>query len=170
VWRGGREIELTATARRVARYDRMRNRYDVAPRYVVHAGLVFMPLEAELLKMFGRNWPQNANRDLVWHQLFREAEQPEEADREVIVLVRVLRHSVNSQMSFAGPVAVESINGRPIRSLEDVIEAFDSGEGRFDEIVFEGDAGIEALDREKARAAHEEILQQYAITHDCRLQ
>jgi S1-C subfamily serine protease len=170
VWREGREVELTATARRVARYDRMRNRYDVAPRYVVHTGLVFMPLEAELLKMFGRNWPQSANRDLVWHQLFREAEQPEEADREVIVLVRVLRHSVNSQMSFAGPVAVESINGVPIRSLEDVIEAFESGEGRFDEIVFEGDAGIEALDRKRARAAHEEILQQYAITHDCRLQ
>ncbi len=169
VWRGGREVALTAIAGRVARYDRMRNRYDVAPRYVVHAGLVFMPLEAELLKMFGHNWAQNANRDLVWHQLFREAERPEEADREVVVLVRVLRHSVNSQMSFAGPVAVEAINGLPIRSLEDVVEAFGSSEGRFDAIVFEGDAGIEALDREEARAAHEEILQQYAITHDRRL-
>jgi hypothetical protein len=73
-------------------------------------------------------------------------------------------------MSFAGPVAVEAINGLPIRSLEDVVEAFESGEGRFDDIVFEGDAGIEALDRKKARAAHEEILQQYAISHDCRLQ
>jgi S1-C subfamily serine protease len=169
VWRGGREVELTATACRVARYDNMRNRYDVAPRYVVHAGLVFMPLEAELLKMFGRNWAQNANRDLVWHQLFREAEHPEEADREVIVLVRVLRHSVNSQLGFTSPVAVEAINSLPIRSLEDVVEAFDSCEGRYDEIVFEGDAGIEALDREKAQAAHEEILQQYAITHARRL-
>ena len=169
VWRDGGELQLTATARRVGRYDRMRNRYDVAPRYVVHAGLVFMPLEAELLKMFGRNWAQNANRDLVWHQLFREAERPEEADREVVVLVRVLRHSVNSQMSFAGPVAVEAINGVPVRSLEDVVTAFASGEGRFDEIVFEGYAGIEALDREKAAAAHEEILRQYAITHDRKL-
>ena len=37
---------------------------------------------------------------------------------------------------------------------------------KIDEIVFEGDAGIEALDREKARAAHEDILQQYAISRD----
>jgi S1-C subfamily serine protease len=169
VWRDGREIGLTATARRVQRYDRMRNRYDVAPRYVVHAGLVFMPLQLELLKMFGRSWPQNAPPDLVWHQLFREAEKPEEADREVIVLVRVLRHPVNSRMNFFGPVAVEAINGRPIRSLEDVIEAFDSDGGPFDKIVFEGDAGIEALDRRRARAAHEEILEQYAITSDRRL-
>ena len=128
-----------------------------------------MPLDAELLKMFGRNWAQSANRDLVWHHLFREAERPEEADREVIVLMRVLRHPINSQMGFSGPVGVEAINGLPIRSLEDVVEAFDLGEGRFDEIVFEGDAGIEALDRAEAKAAHEEILQQYAISRDRKL-
>jgi hypothetical protein len=128
-----------------------------------------VPLDAEVLKMFGRNWPQSADRDLVWHQLFREAERPEEADREVIVLMRVLRHPVNSQMAFNGPVAVEAINGLPIRSLEDVVTAFGSGEDRFDEIVFEGDAGIEALDREKAKAAHEEILEQYAISRDRKL-
>jgi S1-C subfamily serine protease len=169
VWRDREEQGLAATARRIPRYDRQRNRYDVGPRYVVHAGLLFMPLDAELLKMFGRNWAQNANRDLVWHQLFREAERPEEADREVIVLVRVLRHPVNSQFGFGGPVAVDAINGLAIRSLEDVVEAFSSGEGRFDEIVFEGDAGIEALDREEAKAAHEEILQQYAISRDRKL-
>jgi len=169
VWRDGTEHELEATAVRIPRYDGLRNRYDVGPRYVVHAGLVFMPLDAELLKMFGRNWAQSANRDLVWHHLYREAERPEEADREVIVLVRVLRHRINSQMGFNGPVAVEAINGRPIRSLEDVVAAFEEGEGRYDEIVFEGVAGIEALDRNEAAAAHEEILQQYAISHDRKL-
>lgn len=169
VWRDGTEQVLDAVAQRVPRYDRLRNRYDVAPRYVVHAGLLFMPLDAELLKMFGRNWAQSANRDLVWHHLYRESEEPEEADREVIVLVRVLRHPINSQMGFNGPVGVESINGRPVRSLQDVVEAFEAGEGRFDEIVLEGAAGIEALDRNEAAAAHEEILQQYAISRDRRL-
>jgi len=166
VWRDGGVRELTATARRIARYDRLRNRYDADPRYVVHAGLVFAPLEAELLKLFGRNWPQTADRNLVWHQLYREAERPEEADREVVVLTRILRHPVNAQMGFEGPVAVESINGRPIRSLDDVIPAFAAGGGVYHGIVFEGDAGIEALDRERAEAAHEEILRQYAIPSD----
>jgi S1-C subfamily serine protease len=48
VWRDGGELDLAATARRIPRYDRQRNRYDIGPRYVVHAGLLFMPLEAEL--------------------------------------------------------------------------------------------------------------------------
>jgi S1-C subfamily serine protease len=169
VWRGGRQETLSAPARRIARYDRNRNRYGVAPDYVVYAGLVFMRLEAELLQTLGRGWPQTANRDLVWHQLFREAERPEEADREVIVLTKVLRHAVNSQMAVSLPVAVDEINGRRIRSLADVVEAFGSNRERFHRIDFEGDGGLEALDRERAEAAHPEILRQYAIPHDRKL-
>jgi hypothetical protein len=33
-------------------------------------------------------------------------------------------------------------------------------------IELEGDAGIEAIDRERADAAQAEILRQYAIPHD----
>ena len=168
VWRDGKPLELTAPARRITRYDRNRNRYGVAPDYVVYAGLVFMKLELELLKTMGRGWPQTANRDLVWDQLFREAEQPKEADRETIVLTRVLRHAVNSQMALTPPVGVERINGREVRSLADVSAAFAQNQGRFHTIELEGDEGIEALDRAKAEAAHPEILRQYAIPHDRR--
>ena len=169
VWRDGTEQALQAPARRIARYDRNRNRYGVAPDYVVYAGLVFMRLEVELLKTLGRGWPQSANRDLVWDQLFREAERPEEADREVIVLTRVLRHEVNSQMAMSVPLGVVRINGRPIHSLADVVEAFAANRERFHRIEFEGDGGIEALDRERAEAAQPEILKQYAIPHDRKL-
>ena len=168
VWRGGKELRVEAPARRIARYDKNRNRYGIAPDYVVYAGLVFMKLEVELLKTLGRGWPQTANRDLVWHQLFREAEDPQEADREVIVLTRVLRHAVNSQMSLNTPVGVEKINGQTIRSLADVTKAFSANHDRFHTIELEGDGGIEALDRARAEAAHPEILKQYAIPSDHR--
>ncbi len=166
VWRNGREQALQAVSRRVERFDNKRNRYGVAPRFVIYAGLVFMPLDAELLKTFGRNWPQSADRNLVWHQLFREAERPETADREVIVLTRVLRHAANAQMTFTGPVVVTRINGREIGSLSDVVTALDAGEDRFHRLEFEGAAGIEALERAKTAQAHAQILKQYAIDRD----
>jgi hypothetical protein len=168
VWRGGKELRVEAPARRIARYDRNRNRYGTAPDYVVYAGLVFMKLELELLKTLGRGWPQSANRDLVWHQLFREAEDPQAADRDVIVLTRILRHAVNSQMALGTPVGIERINGQTIRSLADVTHAFSGNQGRFHMIELEGDGGIEALDRARAEAAHPEILKQYAIPSDHR--
>jgi S1-C subfamily serine protease len=165
-WRDGREVSLLATSRRIDRLDSLRNRYGVAPRYVVYAGLVFMPLERELLKIFGRGWVGTADRNLIWHHLYREAEQPETAGREVVVLTRVLRHSVNSQMTFPGPVAVARINGRSLASLADVLPAFEAGSGPFHTIELEGAAGFEALDRAQAEAAHDEILRQYGIARD----
>jgi S1-C subfamily serine protease len=166
VWRDGQEHSLDATSRRIARLENKRNRYGVAPRFVTYAGLVFMPLDTELLKTFGRGWPQSADRNLVWHHLFREAEQPETAEREVVVLVRVLRHAANSQFTFTGPVVVESINGVTLRGLSDVVAAFEGNQERFHRLRFEGAAGIEALDRARADAAHPEILKQYAIPRD----
>ena len=50
-----------------------------------------------------------------------------------------------------------------------MVEAFASNRERFHRIEFEGDGGIEALDRERADAAHPEILRQYAIPHDRKL-
>ncbi len=76
VWRDGKEQSLVATSRHIARLENRRNRYGVAPRFVVYAGLVFMPLDTELLKVWGRSWINTADRNLVWHHLFREAEDP----------------------------------------------------------------------------------------------
>jgi hypothetical protein len=166
VWRDGKEQALTSRSRRIARLDNQRNRYGVAPRYVVYAGLVFMSLDRELMKTFGRGWGASADRNLLWHHLFREAEQPETADREVVVLVRVLRHPVNSQMNFSGPVAVARINGVVVKSLSDVPELLAGNEGRFHTIEYEGAAGLEALDRAQADAAHAQILRQYGIPKD----
>jgi S1-C subfamily serine protease len=166
VFRDGKELSLSAVSRRLVRLDRLRNRYGVAPRYVVYAGLVFMPLERELMKVLGRGGSGAADRNIIWHHLYREAEQPETAEREVVVMTRVLRHSVNSQMTFGGPVAVARINGVALRGLADVPEALQAGQGAFHTIEYEGASGLEALDRARAEEAHPEILNQYGITRD----
>jgi S1-C subfamily serine protease len=166
VWRDGREQDLVAASRHIARLEKRRNRYGVAPRYLVYAGLVFMPLETELLKTYGRGWPGSADRNLVWHHLYREHEQPETAEREVVVLVLVLRHAVNSQMTVTGPLVVERVNGLKLNCLADLAAALAASEGRFHTFEFEGLAGMEALDRARADAAHPEILEQYGVPRD----
>ncbi len=118
VWRDGREQVLTASARRIARYDRSRNRYGVAPHYVVYAGLVFMPLEIAAAEDAR---PRTGRRRPIatWSGTCCSARpsSPSRPTARSIVLTRVLRHAVNSQMALNPPVAVDKINGRPIRSL-----------------------------------------------------
>jgi len=166
VWRDGREQDLVTTSRHIARLETSRNRYGVAPRYLVYAGLVFMPLDRELLKTYGRGWPGAADRGLVWHHLYREYEQPETADREVVVLIRILRHAVNSQVTLNPPLVVEKVNGVTLNGLADLVPALSGNTGRFHIFEFEGLAGMEVLDRAQADAAHPEILRQYGIPRE----
>jgi len=81
-------------------------------------------------------------------------------------MTRVMRHPVNSQMTFPGPAAVARIAGRDIKSLADVLPALEADTGPFLTIELEGAAGFEALDRAQAAAAHAEILKQYGIAKD----
>jgi hypothetical protein len=165
IWRDGKEQELTAKSRRLARGDRQRSQYGKAPRYLVYAGLVFMPLDAEYLRTWG-DWIGMANRELVWHQLFREWEAPQDADREVVVLARVLRHPVNSQMAWTGGVIVKKANGKPISGLADLAEVIAANKEKFHTFEFEANDGVEALDREQADVAHTAIMKTYGIPRD----
>jgi S1-C subfamily serine protease len=167
VWRDGKVVDLTATARSPARSDRHRNRYGVAPRYYVFAGLVFMPLDRELLKTYGEDWRSSAPRPLMWHYAFREAEAPESADDETVVLARVLQHPVNSQMAVRTGV-VARVNDVPIKSLADFAKTVDAArKNRSGFLVLDFEEGEkEALDVAQAEAVHAAIDKAYGITRD----
>jgi len=166
VLRGGEVKNIKAVSRRLNRADRYRGRYGVAPRYLVHAGLVFMPLDAEYLRTFGGDFRATAPRELLWHHFLREWQNPEEADREVVVVSRMLRHPVNSQMVVTQGSIVSRVNGKTIGSLKDLADALDGNSGEFDMFEFEGSNTIEALSAKDARQAHKTIMKTYAITKD----
>jgi hypothetical protein len=170
VWRDGKITDLTATARRIARGDRRRNRYNVAPKYLIYAGLVFMPLDKEYLKTFGDEWPSTAPRKMVWEHFFRESEMPETADDETIILTRVLAHPINSEMTIQNAI-LRKVNGTEVKSINDLALAISSArEKKSPFVVFEYDGDrVEALELTQAEAAHAQILKNYGISRDNRL-
>jgi S1-C subfamily serine protease len=168
--RDGKITEVNTPSRRVARGDRRRNRYNVAPKYYVYAGMVFMPLDREYLKTFGDEWPYSAPRKMIWEHIFREVEKPENADDETIVLTRVLAHPVNSEMDQQVSI-VRKVNGVSVKKLSDLAAAVtEAREKKSRFIVFEYDGGrIEALETAEAESAHAAILKNYGISRDHRL-
>jgi S1-C subfamily serine protease len=168
VWRGGKSVAIDVPIKGYAPFERGRRQYDVLPRYLVHAGLVFQPLDVELLSTWG-NWYQSAPRRLVWNQSFRWSEQPERAADEVVVMTRRLPDQVNSQLAIVRNVVVEEVNGRPIRSLADLAAAFEGNTGPVDRIRFQGQGEVEVVDHAEAQAARQRILDTYGIAKDRRL-
>ena len=167
VWRGGKRMKVQATARRIGRFDRRRLQWGKAPRFVVYAGMVFMPLEVELLRTEGRGWAGKIPRAMAWHYFYKEWEQPDNADDEAVVLARVLQHPVNVEMSV-GRSVVEKINGQSIRSLAELDAAITRARQRpegFLTLEF-SDGFVEAVDLAAAEAAHSEILKTYGVRRD----
>jgi hypothetical protein len=169
IWRAGKEMELSGKARRIPDNDHLRLSYDTRPHYLVYGGMLFMPLDLTLFSVLeGSRHLQNpqVRSNLLWNLVFRAKEQPATSSREVVVMVRIFRHQVNSQMFWTGPVAVSRVNGRDIQSLKDLAESLSANQGPFQTFEFEPFSGLETLDRAKADAAQKEILEQYGITSD----
>lgn len=158
------EVDVPLTAYEVA--DKHGHSYDRLPRYYVYGGLVFVPLDLEMLKTFGAEWPQRADKALLHEFWFRPQSDRAQMQLERVVLLRRLDHAVNANMAWYRNQVVERVNGRTIDGLEDLIEAFESFDGDFHFIEFSNFSRFGVLDRRQADEANAEILRVYGVDRD----
>jgi len=133
--------------------------YDTSPAYYILGGLVFEPLTLSFLKMWGTNWYDNAPRNLV-NYYFRG--EPTEDQKEVILLVQVLADEVNVGYHNRGHEVISEVNGKKIKDMRDLINAFESNEGKYHIVIDERGYKI-ILDRAKVEESRQRILKKYNI-------
>jgi len=136
--------------------------YDIGPTYYILGGLVFEPLTLNYLKEWGRNWADDAPLDLVRHYL--KGEKSEEQN-EVIVLVNVLADEMNSGYQDKKNEIIHSVNGIAIRSMRDLVRAFEENKGSY-HIIEDKDAYQIILNKSKVETYGPRILQRYLIRSD----
>ena len=163
--REGQRLNISVTMTPYPPFGRFRNIYDALPRYYVYGGLVFVPLDAQLLKTVGDQVP----RHLIYEAFFRALDEPERIATESVVLLRRLDHAVNADMAYHENLVVDRVNGRPIQRLEDLIEAIETNRGPFQVFDFAYYGRFGVLDREQADRAQSEILERYGVPADRRL-
>jgi hypothetical protein len=145
-------------------YRLYRRIYDELPRYYVYAGLVFVPLDREVLMTLGEEAPTS----LVFELYLRPIVEPERLQREPVVLLGWLDHPVNADLALPRSLVVERVNGHGVGSLAELVAALEESRDPFQ--VFEFAFGYSAvLDRVEADRAQREILELYAIPSDRRL-
>jgi len=134
------------------------NAYDEKPRFLLHGGLLFQPLDRNFM---------NADRisDLRIKRTFQDfVEKHLYLERpEIVVLSRVLADPVNKECDGLRPGIVDSINGRKIRSLADVAAAFDQPV-RYDVVIEDGVGEPIVLNRGEVLKANPRIMKAYGIT------
>ncbi|MFI5042064.1 MAG: PDZ domain-containing protein [Acidimicrobiales bacterium] len=172
VWRDGRQQRVQVTLR-PARSDAdlmPDRRLDPAPPYVVAGGLVFRELDGNYLRSWGDEWRKQAPIRLqMWLWLYSEEQSPER--RRVVILSSVLPDAYNVGYHDIGDTVVREINGRPISSITQVVEAFKNPEGGFHRIVLEpnGQRSEIILDAPTFEPATKSILDAYHVSERLRL-
>ena len=138
-------------------------RHDVRPRFVAFGGLVFQPLSRAFIKETNLR-----DIDVLYHfSTYLDNESYLETP-EIIVLSQILPDPINIYMRPFVNAIVHEINGRKIRVLEDVFEAFKQPEEYY-VIRLLGKGRPLVLERKAVEEARARILKRYGVLSEAYL-
>ena len=138
--------------------------YDVHPRYVLYGGLLFQPLNLDLLEAY-------RSTDLRLRHFFEYfvLEQLYLQHPDVIVLTNILPDPINTYLAPYRGGIVDEINGKKIRTLDELASALAETPDHF-VIRMIGDGPPLVLDRNKVEAARERIAARYNVLKEQNLE
>ncbi|WP_083264265.1 S1C family serine protease [Pseudohongiella acticola] len=158
--RHGKERTVTLTARRrQENYSLVRGEeFDAIPEYYIYGGILFVPLNMNLIKRWGSDWTRSAPVNLLHAR--SQWSSPER--REMVVALQVLAADVNSGYHDVRNWIVDSVNGEPIQDFYDFVQQLRGNESEF--VVLRSDSGFQlVIDHLEAIASEDDILQRYRI-------
>jgi len=138
--------------------------YDVRPRYVLYGGLLFQPLNLDMLEAY-------RTADLRVRHFFEYfvLDQLYVQHPDVIVLANILPDPINTYLAPYRGGIVDEINGKKIRTLDELAKAFAESPDRL-VIRMIGDGPPLVLDRKQVEAARERIMTRYNVLKEQNLE
>lgn len=166
VLRQQKPVELTVTLKRFLPYLIQANQYDEQPQFVLFSGLVFQPLDRNLLSAHGIT-------DLQVRYLYNYYSEKEiyKDKPQVVVLTDILPDEINTHLALFRHKVVEEVNGKKIRTLKDLHASLFEAEpkGDFHVIRFLGEGQPLVLEKSRVAGAQKRIRERYNVGLDHRL-
>lgn len=153
-----RTVTLTAQ-RRQENYSLVRGEeFDAIPEYYIYGGILFVPLNMNLIKRWGADWTRSAPVNLLHAR--SQWSSPER--REMVVALQVLAADVNLGYHDVRNWIVDIVNDKPVRDFYDFVRQLRDNNDDF--VVFRSDSGFQlVVDHDEAMASETDILQRYRI-------
>jgi len=150
-------VQLTASAQR--NYGLVRQQvYDKIPEYVIYGGVVFVPLNMNLIKRWGSDWQSEAPLDF----LYARNQWRTDEKQELVVALKILAADVNLGYHDWDSWIIEKINGTAIKNFQQFSQILHQYRG--EHTIFSDDSGYRmVIDHAQALASEDEILQIYRI-------
>ncbi|MFI2812062.1 S1C family serine protease [Microbulbifer sp. JSM ZJ756] len=152
------EIELAAPS--PSRSLVLSEKFDQRPRYYIYGGVVFVPLNMNLIKRWGNNWHSKAPIEY----LYARNQWSEQGRRELVVALKVLPAGVNLGYHDWKNWIIDSVNGHRVADFDEFAQFMEGNEQQFVELRDESGYRM-VLDAAAAREQEPLILQTYHIPH-----
>jgi hypothetical protein len=171
VQREGKPMQLNVTLehRDAKNYVSPPYYLDQPPRYYVLGGLIFQELSRQYLREWGPNWQREAPQRLVYVDHFQSELFPER-NRRVVILSQVLPATSTIGYDDLAYLTVKKVNGKEIKSLDDLAEAVKQPVEGFIKIETEEDPKQIELDASQVAAEAPALQENYGISSLQRLQ
>lgn len=162
VWRNKQPLDVAIELKRFLPYLISARRYEQRPQYVMYAGLVFQPLDRNMMSAH-----KLSNMEVRRYFGFYVADELYKERPEVVVLTTVLPDAINTHIEgYAGSI-VESINGQEILRLRDVLPALEKNSDEdFTIIRLVGQGRPLVLEKTKVPGAQVRIMSKYEVRED----
>lgn len=164
VLRNGKEHTVTVPLEAPWPFSLQANAYGERPRFLVFAGLVFQPVDANFMRAHNPDdlRLRHVFDAFITHRFFEERE-------EIVVLSSVLADPVNAYAGEARYGIVDKVNGQKIRSLKELASALDEN-GEYVVIEMVGPGRPLVFSRAEAEAARPRITARYAVQEERNLE
>ena len=165
VQRNGKPIQVNLTLEHRDAKDYVSPPYnlDQPPRYYVLGGLIFQELSRQYLKEWGPTWERSAPQRLVYFDRFQSELFPE-GNRRVVILSQVLPADSTIGYDDLAYLTVTKVNGKEIKSLDDLAEAVKQPIAGFIKIETEEDPKQIELDAAQVAAEAANLQENYGIS------
>lgn len=132
------------------------NQYDKQPSYFIFGGLVFMPLNQDVID--GMEGTPARIGALTY-------ESPDEKRSEAVIMTKVLPADINKDYHHDTDLLIEKVNGESIRDFRDFYSKVQSSTSDYITLETADDYQL-VIDRKEAIERQPEILAQYGVNAD----
>ncbi len=164
IWRDKQPASVKIVLSTVWPYFVQGHSYDVRPRFVVYGGLLFQPMSLDLIEAY-----QPTDLRIRHYFDYFVLEQIYLEHPDVIVLTNILPDPINTFLAPYRGGIVDEINGKKIRTLDELAKTFSEPTERF-VVKMIGDGPPLVLDPKQAEAARERIKTRYNVVREQNLQ
>jgi S1-C subfamily serine protease len=159
ILRNGEPMEVTAKLTREEESSKLvpGYRFEQAPNFLVKGGMIFQELSRPLLEAFGEEWQSRAPLNLL--DAYENPEKYEGDVRRIVFLSGTIPTEATIGYESLRNLIVRRVNGRDIRDIATLIEAFKSNEGALHSIEFVEEDFTIHLDETVSSAVDAMLLQ-----------